>query len=89
MDPEKLHLKQISQRVHAALRMLKMGEVGVITCDKTFSMDEVEDYVIAYSFHKRKWFKPRRDEATGTLYCTRLAPPPFPISPEPQEYEEP
>ena len=78
MEVEKQKLTQLSKIVHDALRMLKMGETGTITYNKEFTADMIEEYIVAYAFHKSKWFKTKTDPVSQTIYAVRSAPPPWP-----------
>ena len=74
-DPLEEKLDVVSMRVHRALRMLKLNEVGAITCDKVASANDIKEYITAYAFHKRKWFNTRYDSVSSILYATRVKPP--------------
>jgi len=89
MDPEKQKLKTIAQRAHGVLRTLKMGDAGTIACDKQCTMEDFKEYIVAYSYHKAKWFTVTQDSVSNILICKRVTPPPW-NHPEPdQEHEEP
>lgn len=87
MEPEKQKLIEMSTIVHGALKSLKMGDTGIITCSKKFSSDELREYVTAYAFHKNKWFNVKHDAVANVLFCERTTPPPF-EKPETEEDEE-
>lgn len=72
---DKQKLEALAKHVHEALRMLKMGDVGTISCGKQFKMDEVWWYVIAYGIHKEKWFKMRKDNVSEVIFAERAEPP--------------
>jgi hypothetical protein len=88
LDPDTQHLEDIAQLVHKALRKLKIDEQAQIVCHK-FKVDEVREYVIGYSYHKKKWFKAKYDPATRVLTCTRGAPPPWPLKDKNEDPDEP
>jgi hypothetical protein len=85
-EQEKLNM--LSKHVHSALRMLKIGDTGTISCSKRFPMAEVKQYVIAYAFHKRKWFELTYVVVSNTLQATRVKMPSFLPVVEPDEPEE-
>ncbi len=88
MEEEKEKLQKISKIVHEALRMLKMGEAATLSYNKEFTADALSEYIIAYAFHKSKWFKVKVDPVNQTLTALRSAPPPWPkeeVEPEPEE----
>jgi hypothetical protein len=92
MGNEKMKLTEMSAVVHGALKGLKMGETGTITCTKAFTMDEVREYITAYAFHKNKWFQVKADSVSNTLYCERTERPNWDVpdeDPEEEETEEP
>ena len=76
IHPEKQRLTQIALRVHGALRMLKMGQTGVISLSP-FKYEEVKNYIWAYAMHKRKWFTTRHDPNANVIIAQRAAPPPW------------
>jgi len=84
MDPEKQKLLDLALHVHRALRMLKMGESATISCGTKFPHEEVSQYVVAYAFHKKKWFSTKFDPTSEIIYATRSPPPPW----EKEEIEE-
>jgi hypothetical protein len=84
---EKLEL--ISKHVHNALRMLRVGETGIISCGKKFPVIEVRQYVTAYALHKRKWFDLKHDAISNALQATRVKMPSFLPTTPPDEPEEP
>jgi len=77
MEAEAQKLKDMSVIVHAALKALKIGETGTITCKKPFTSDELQSYVTAYGFHKNKWFNVKHDAVSNVLFCERSNPPPI------------
>jgi len=77
VDPEKQRLLDLGMHVHKALRMLKMGESATITCDK-FTDEEISQYIVAYAFHKKKWFSAKFDPTNLSFAATRAPPPPWP-----------
>jgi hypothetical protein len=77
MEAEAQKLKEMSVLVHAALKTLKIGETGTITCKKPFTPDELHGYVTAYGFHKNKWFEIKHDAVSNVLFCKRSDPPPI------------
>ena len=87
MESEKMKLKEMSAVVHDALRTLKIGDTGTITCTKAFALDEVREYITAYAFHKNKWFKVKADSVSNTLYCERTELPKW-DAPEEEDPEE-
>jgi len=89
MDPEKQKLQNISKHVHSVLRTLKMGETGTVACSREMKPEELQLYMVAYAFHKRKWFEIKHDKVSNVLYAKRAAPPPWDHAPEEEESEEP
>lgn len=89
VEPEKKKLQDIAKVVHAALFKLKMGQTGTILCSKELPFEEVKEYVMAYAFHKRKWFKTRHDQVSNVLYAERSPPPPWEKEEEHVEPDEP
>jgi hypothetical protein len=89
MDPEKKHLNDIAARVHQALRKLKKGQTGTIACDKECKVDEVRQYMLAYAYHKQKWFNVRHDAVSDILYVERVAVPPLRGPAEDDDPDEP
>ncbi|HET9538087.1 MAG TPA: hypothetical protein VFP43_22530 [Mesorhizobium sp.] len=77
MDPEKEHLEEIADRVHNALRKLKMGESGSVACDKEHKRHDVEFYLMAYAKHKNKCFDVKYDAVSELLHCVRVEVPPL------------
>jgi len=65
-------LDSLSERVHEALKRLKLGQTGTIRCSKEFPEIEVRSYVTAYAMHKDKWFEMKYDKATDTVYAKRI-----------------
>jgi hypothetical protein len=88
-EQQRKKLDVLSKHVHSALRMLKIGDTGTISCGKKFPLAEVRPYVIAYAFHKRKWFELKHDVVSDTLQATRVKVPSFLPVVEPDEPEEP
>lgn len=76
MDPEKKHLQDLSKFIHDAVRMLKMGETASISCSK-YPAEDVRNYLMAYSFHKKKWFETKYDKTSKLLTAKRAPPPPW------------
>lgn len=84
------HLVAMYHHVHDALRMLKIGDVGVIACTKEFSADDLTYYTQCYAFHKNKWFELSHDHVTSVLNVTRVQVQPWKIPKiETEEPEEP
>ena len=85
--PEKEELKKISTLVHEALRGLKMDETGYIECAK-HPFEEVRNYLVAYAFHKHKWFDIKYDPNSKIITAVRSIPPPWETIPQKDEMEE-
>jgi hypothetical protein len=75
MEEEKQHLNEMSVIVHAALKTLKMGETGTVSCSKQFNANELREYITAYAFHKNKWFAVKHDAVSNVLFCERVPQP--------------
>jgi hypothetical protein len=75
VDPQKQHLVTIASRVHRAVRKLKKGETGTISCGKDCPVEEAKQYLVAYAYHKQKWFEVRFDSVSAILYAQRIEPP--------------
>jgi len=88
-DAAKKLLNARAKRVHGALRTLKMGETGYITCDKDHPSEEVIQYVRAYAFHKEKWFDTSYDKTTKVITVVRSSPAPWPEESEHDDEEVP
>jgi hypothetical protein len=54
----KQKLETLGKRVHDALRLLRIGDKGIVSCDQ-YTEEEVINYIYAYAIHKRKWFEMR------------------------------
>jgi len=78
MSEEKKHLEALSMHVHLAVRKLKIGDAGIIVCNREFPLDEVREYLFGYASHKRKWFKPKHDPVTNVLHVVRVEVPKAP-----------
>ena len=89
MDQEKQKLQKISKHVHSVLRTLKMGETGTVGCSRDMNPEELREYIIAYAFHKRKWFEIKYDKVSNVLHAKRAAPPPWDHQKVEEEPEEP
>jgi hypothetical protein len=89
MDPEKKHLQDVASRVHQALRKLKLGQGSTIACDKEIKSDEVRQYLLAYAYHKQKWFNVRHDAVADILYVERVPVPPLRGPEEDDDPDEP
>jgi len=85
-DLEKL--QALSKYVHDALRTLKIGDSATISCTKEFPAGEIKPYLIAYAFHKRKWFETKHDVVANVIYTKRVSVPSFLPPGEPDELEE-
>jgi hypothetical protein len=83
VNPEKKKLKALHDHCHAVLRRLKMDETGVIPVTSEHSAEAIINYVLGYSFHKRKWFETKNDKTARVVYAERKPPPPWE-----KEYEE-
>ena len=81
-------LASLGKHVHNTLRVLKVGDTGTITCGKAYPAGEVKQYVIAYAFHKRKWFELKHDRTADLFYAKRVEPPSFLPPSDPDEFEE-
>lgn len=81
----KEQLTAIGHHVHQAVRMLKLGETATISCSSNYPTTEVRQYLMAYSFHKRKWFEVKHDATSNVLYATRVMMPSFIEQPEEEE----
>ena len=77
MDEEKQKLKRLHNVVHGMVKTLKLNEHTAIQYGKEFIADDVKSYMLAYSYHKRKWFNVKDDKASRTLYVERVEPPPL------------
>jgi hypothetical protein len=88
MDDDKKRLAAVSRYVHTSLRMLKMGQTGTISCNKDYPVETIKEYVMAYAFHKRKWFKVSYDKMNQVIYAERAPPPPWDHGATEREEEE-
>ena len=88
MELAKKKLLALSQRVHDALRKLKMDEASTISCGDD-TPDDVKNYVWAYARHKGKWFDCTYDRTTKTFHVVRAVPPPWKKPADEDDYEEP
>jgi hypothetical protein len=66
----------ISVVVHEALRRLKVGDTGIVSCGK-FPAEDVRQYVEAYALHKDKWFALTYDRTLNSWRAVREFEPPW------------
>jgi hypothetical protein len=66
----KQKLEALGNRVHEALRLLRMGDKNIISCSK-YTPEEVVNYIYAYAIHKNKWFVIRHDKVSNSLHVQR------------------
>jgi hypothetical protein len=81
------HLDGLSKLVHEALKRLKMGDSGVISCSKEYKQEEVMLYARAYGVHKHKWFEIEYDKTTNIVRAKRAPIPPKTLLQETDEEE--
>jgi hypothetical protein len=70
----KQKLEALGNRVHDALRLLRLGDKNVIACKEDTS-EEIINYIYAYAIHKRKWFIIRYDKVSNVLHVERAEEP--------------
>lgn len=89
MPSDKDKLNDLSKHCHNVVRMLKIGDTGVIPCTKEFSATDIKHYMVGYAFFKHKWFEVNHDAVSNVIYAKRVVVPSFLPMKEPDEFEEP
>jgi hypothetical protein len=87
-EDEQDKLKALGKYVHDTLRLLKIGGSGAISCTKQFSARDIMEYIVGYSFYKRKWFETKHDSVANAVLVKRVPVPSFLPVHEPGEFEE-